>query len=65
MDEIISLLVVFSLKLLKVKTECFIIIFVRTGHLIKIIDDLQKSRRLHSVRAFGHESVYIGPCLRV
>ena len=29
------------------------------------IDDLRKSRGLHSVRAFGNEPVYIGPCLRV
>ena len=29
------------------------------------IDDLWKSRGLHSVRAFGHGPVYIGPCLRV
>ena len=57
MDEMIALLVVFSLKLLKVKTECFIIIFVRTGHLIKVIDDLQKSRGLYSVRAFRHGPV--------
>ena len=29
------------------------------------IDDLRKSRGLHSVRAYGHGAVYIGPCLRV
>ena len=29
------------------------------------IDDLRKSRGLHSVRAFGHGPVYIGPCPRV
>ena len=29
------------------------------------IDDLRKSRGLHSVRAFGHGPVYIGPGLRV
>ena len=31
----------------------------------QVIDDLRKSRGLHSVRAFGHGPVYIGPCLRV
>ena len=30
-----------------------------------LTDDLRKSRGLHSVRAFGHGPVYIGPCLRV
>ena len=30
-----------------------------------IIDDLRKSREQHSVSAFGHGRVYIGPCLRV
>ena len=30
-----------------------------------IIDDLRKSRGLHSVRAFGHGPVYIGPGLPV
>ena len=29
------------------------------------VDDLRKSRGLHSVRAFGHGPVHIGPCLRV
>ena len=34
-------------------------------HFAMAIDDLQKSRGLHWVRAFGHGPVYIGPCLRV
>ena len=29
------------------------------------IDDLRKSRGLHTVTAFGHGPVNIGPCLRV
>ena len=29
------------------------------------IDDLRKSRGLHSVSAYGQGPVYIGPCLRV
>ena len=29
------------------------------------LDDLRKSKGLHSVSAYGHGAVYIGPCLRV
>ena len=33
-------------------------------HLVRI-DDLRKSRGLHSLKAFGYGHVYIGPGLRV
>ena len=32
---------------------------------VRIIDDLRKSNGLHSVSAYGHGPVYLGPCLRV
>ena len=32
---------------------------------LSLIDDLRKSKGLHSVSAYRHGAVYIGPCLRV
>ena len=32
---------------------------------VVLIDELRKSRGLHSVSAYGHGPAYIGPCLRV
>ena len=40
-------------------------IYIYSNTVASATDDLRKSRGLHSVRAFGHGPVYIGPCLRV
>ena len=39
--------------------------FFSLSFLLLLIDDLQKSRGLHLVRAFGHGPVYLRLCLRV
>ena len=44
---------------------CMRYAFVVVVVLLSLIDDLRKSRGLHSVRDFGHGPVYLGPCLGV